>query len=233
MYGMCLYGGLEQLDMWGSRAGAAWREGSCPPGWGCQSHPRCQSWISPQSWWWRPPDIQAPLRWIHFKQFRKELVLPCTERAVSWNPCASAFPPALNSTQRLFDWPVRMRGWVVEEQVEKTGLDFPISERLMVKVVEQSEGRDRRGRISRTRRVCPGDTRHRHSDSIWQRGVMYNDACKMSFSSLYYYYLAWSLFICYLRLWFLINTLFDLTSNLSTPDKKPDSKRRPDNKWWI
>ena len=105
---------------------------------------------------------------------------------------------------------------------------FPISGRLMVKVVEQSEGRDRRGRISRTRRVCPGDTRHRHSDSIWQRRVMYNDACKMSFSSLYYYYLAWSLFICYLRLWFLINTLFDLTSNLSTPDKKPDSRRRPD-----
>ena len=32
MYGMCLYGELEELDMWGSREGVAWREGSCPPG---------------------------------------------------------------------------------------------------------------------------------------------------------------------------------------------------------
>ena len=51
--------------------------------------------------------------------------------------------------------------------MEKTGLDLPMSERLMVNVVEQSEGRDRRGSISRTRLVCPGDTRHRHSASIY------------------------------------------------------------------
>ena len=61
---------------------------------------------------------------------------------------------------------MRMSGWVVEVQVEKTGLDLPMSDRLMVNVVEQSEGRDRRGSMRRTRLVCPGDTRHRHSASI-------------------------------------------------------------------
>ena len=58
--------------------------------------------------------------------------------------------------------------------MEKTGLDLPMSDLLMVKVVEQSEGSDSRGSIRRTRLVWPGDTRHRHSDSVYGNMVKKN-----------------------------------------------------------
>ena len=83
---------------------------------------------------------------------------------VSWKPRATDLDPALNSTQRLFECPVRMVGLEVELQVEKTVLDCPWSDLLTVKEVEQSGGRESRGRMSSMRRVWPGDTRHLHSE---------------------------------------------------------------------
>ena len=56
---------------------------------------------------------------------------------------------------------------VVELQLENTVLDFPLSDRDTVNEAEQSEGRDKRGKMSSTRLVWPGDTRHLHSAPVW------------------------------------------------------------------
>ena len=58
--------------------------------------------------------------------------------------------PDLNSTQRLLLWPVRMRGCWVEEQLENTVLDCPLSDLETVKEAEQSGGRESLGRMRRT-----------------------------------------------------------------------------------
>ena len=100
----------------------------------------------------------------------RELLSPCTERTVSWNPWAVDLWPALNSTQRLLLWPVRMTGCWVEEQLEKTVLDWPSSDLETVKEAEQSGGRVRRGRMRRTLLVWPGDTRHLHSPPVCTSG---------------------------------------------------------------
>ena len=85
---------------------------------------------------------------------------------MSWNPWAVDLCPDLNSTQRLLLCPVRMTGCWVEEQLEKTVLDWPSSDLETVKEAEQSGGRVRRGRMRRTLLVWPGDTRHLHSPPV-------------------------------------------------------------------
>ena len=81
-----------------------------------------------------------------------------------------------------------MTGCWVELQLENTVLDFPLSDLSMkhihpllgtqlqsdphldtVKEAEQSGGSASRGKISSTRRVWPGDTRHRHSAPVWTK----------------------------------------------------------------
>ena len=94
-------------------------------------------------------------------------LIPWTESTVSWNPWAVDLWPDLNSTQRLLLCPVRMSGCWVEEQLEKTVLDCPLSDLETVKVAEQSCGRESLGRMSRTLLVCPGETLHLHSPPVW------------------------------------------------------------------
>ena len=84
-----------------------------------------------------------------------------------------------------------MTGCWVELQLENTVLDFPLSDLSTihsyrghplhgtqlqsdphldtVKEAEQSGGSASRGKISSTRRVWPGDTRHRHSAPVWTK----------------------------------------------------------------
>ena len=61
---------------------------------------------------------------------------------------------------------MRMTGCWVELQLENTELAWPWSDRDTVSEAEQSGGRDSRGRMSSTRRVWPGDTRHLHSAPV-------------------------------------------------------------------
>ena len=55
----------------------------------------------------------------------------------------------------------------MEEQLENTVLDCPLSDLETVKEAEQSGGRESLGRMSRTRLVCPGETLHLHSPPVW------------------------------------------------------------------
>ena len=80
---------------------------------------------------------------------------------------------------------MRMTGCWVELQLENTELAWPLSLLLLLHIIivviiiiitlsdrdtvseaEQSGGRDRRGRMSSTRLVWPGDTLHLHSAPV-------------------------------------------------------------------
>ena len=70
----------------------------------------------------------------------------------------------------------------MEEQLEKTVLDCPLSDLETVKEAEQSGGRESLGRMRRTLLVLPGDTLHLHSPPVWYHQVNRSRAHTQSYS---------------------------------------------------
>ena len=83
--------------------------------------------------------------------------------AVSWKPAADDCPVDEKSTQMFLEWPVMTSGCCLLEQVWNTVPVLGWSDLLMVRVSVQSAASERWETMTRTRLVCPGLTRHRHS----------------------------------------------------------------------
>ena len=164
--GWVWYDGLSRSSSLVTRFGAfinnviiifTWRAGSYPPETGFPRPCHCRSWWCPPCWWLHRPDIRAPL-----EKNLSEIPWLLPPLTLDWEhaelePLGHGTAPWLELHPEVvtLSWdiklvfvsdtwcsPVRMTGCWVELQLEKTELDWPLSDRDTVSEAEQSGGRD-------------------------------------------------------------------------------------------